>query len=161
METAAEFNEMDWMLKILFVRIVKKENLNPMHFYINEQNLSHFLMEFSQLTPSYVHELFMQFSNEQRTLLDFQGFKNLVYKIFYQDFPQIHEINLAPTSFLTGNFSDTTGYIISALLVKKLDPSFDVNMMQNVDQLTTDFILESYYDKEQIGEGFKKITPCV
>lgn len=59
------FDEMDFVLKFIFIKVVKEENLNPMNFYINEHNLSHFLKEFGQLHPTYVHDIFIRFSKEQ------------------------------------------------------------------------------------------------
>lgn len=113
----ASFNELDWILKILYIRIVKPQNINPMHFYVNEQNLLSFLQEFSSLPTVYAHDLLLQFSPDQRTLLDFQGFRNLIYKIWSQYFQQIFELNLSPQSFLTGKFSETEGLVIGSLLM--------------------------------------------
>ena len=60
----ATFNELEHVLKILYISIVGEENLNPMNFYISDKNLFNYLKGLGNIDDKYCHDLFVNFSTD-------------------------------------------------------------------------------------------------
>lgn len=121
-------DEFEIVVKILFNKIVKDHNYNPIHFYINEKNLQVYLANFEDIPTDYSKKLFLAFSPEQRTNLDFNYFLQFFKNISKNYFPILKDLNINSDVFIFGNPIELEKILNCLLLVFKLENNLSLEI---------------------------------
>ena len=121
-------DEFEIVTKILFNKIVKEHNYNPIHFYINEKNLQIYLSNFENIPNDYSKKLFLTFSPEQRTNLDFNYFLEFLKNIRDSYFPVLDTLNINSDVFIFGNPIELEKILNSLLLVFNLQNNLSLEI---------------------------------
>ena len=54
---------------------------NQLNFFVNAENLNDYLAKIHPIHQSYAREFLTTFSNDQKTVVDFEGFVLMIHKI--------------------------------------------------------------------------------
>lgn len=124
---------------------------NQLNFFVNHENLNEYLLKIFPVPPSYTREFLTSFSNDQKTVVDFDGFVFMIHKIlknYFVDFPQIMSSGFT----FSGSTSINEALIHSCLLL--LTPFSSPELFKFIIDSTTSSALFYYIKPEQIEQVY-------
>ena len=124
---------------------------NQLNFFVNAENLNDYLAKIHPIHQSYAREFLTTFSNDQKTVVDFEGFVLMIHKIlknYFVDFPQILSFGFT----FSGSPAINEALIHSCLLL--LTPFSCPDLFKFIIDSTASSALFYYIKPEQIEQVY-------